>query len=261
MQFEMPVGFELQDDLDVSLNPEDYRDAPLPTPIHAGNYAGRIVKAGLKTLYEKPDEVVLVKDDNGVPTYPVIVIRELEVVRPEEFDGRKIFPQGFGQEFGTKPYMRTDYSTQERYPANNLADMLRSHDSSIAFRGLREGQQRLEQIMSEGGLFHFQIEWVAEDREFIKNEIEELKAALEDGRLGEDEFTKLSREVRYKKGRLEGMNKFIDPETGSLVPSWLGPSGEEVEARAFIKKWISLADLGKPGLKLGAKTVKGSKRR
>lgn len=248
----MPADLELQDDLEVSHNPEEYRDAPLPTPILAGNYAVRVKKSGLKRDFDDETKVVLVKNEDGVPTYPVIVINELEVARPEELGGRRIFPGSFGQEFGTKPYMEKDFNTGDEFPANNLAKMLRSYDASIPFQGLEDGLKTFQRITSEGGLFHVQIEWFAEDRNYIKEQIKQLQSALEEGRLSDEEFKKLAREVRYKQGRLEGMNKFV--QDGQLVPFWVGPSGEEIEARAYIKKFLSTAQR----IVLGPKKVRGS---
>jgi hypothetical protein len=250
--FEIPADLELQDDLEVAHNPDEYRDAPLPTPVLAGDYAVRIVKSGLKRDYEDETKIVLVKNDAGEPQYPIIVINELEIVKPEEFDGRKVFPMGFGQEFGTKPYMDRDFNTGETFPANNIAKILRSHDASLSFRGTNEGLKLVQRLSNEGSVFHVRIDWVAEDREYIKAQIDALKAALNDGAIDEETFKSKAREVRYKQGRLEGMNKFV--QDGQLVPSWVGPSGNEVEARAFIRKFLSTAQQ----IKLGVKKVKGS---
>jgi hypothetical protein len=252
--FEVPAGFEMVDDLDVALDPTEYRDQALPMPIFAGNYAVRVVKTGLKTEYENPGQVVLVKNEAGEAVYPIVVINELSVAKPEDLDGRKIFPMGFGQEFGTKPFTGKDFVTKEPYPRNYLAEILRSHDASLSFRGTRAGMQLFERIVNEGGLFHVRIDWVAEDRAYVKEQIKQILAARDDGQVSQDEANKLIKAARYVDGRLEGMNKFVDPTTGKLNPTWTGPSGEDVEAKAFIRQWISVADLER--YKLGPQKVR-----
>lgn len=252
MSFEMPAGVQLTDDLDVALDSNEYQDRQAPLPIFAGNYAVRIVKSGLKTEYQKPGTVVLVKNSQGVPTYPVIRLEELEVGKPEDFAGRRIFP-GF-QEFGTKPFERTDFTTGSKSPANNLSDMIRSSDDTISYRGLEAGLKVLERLIAEGALFHVQVDWLAEDRKWIGEEVKIVQAAIDAGEVSEEEGKKLMNKIRYKDGRLEGMKKFVISGQGgvkSLSPLWDGPSGESIEAKAIVKQFIPLSQLDR--YKLGAK--------
>ena len=252
--FDMPAGVALTDDLDVALDANEYQDRQAPLPIYAGNYAARIKKSSLKEEFGTKGVIVLVKNAAGVPTYPVIRIEELEIVKPEELDGRRVFP-GF-QEFGTKPFERTDFTTNPptKTPANNLSDMIRSVDSSLSYRGLEAGLSLFGRLVDEGALFHVQIDWLAEDRRWIGEQVKIVDAALQAGEITEEQAKTARNQARYKDGRQEGMKKFVVTGNGgtkTLSPLWTGPSGEDIEVKAVIKQFIPISQLDR--YKLGPK--------
>ena len=244
--FEMPAGVEFTDDFDVQLNPEEYQDQALPLPL-AGNFGVRIKKSSLKKEYEK--ETLVLVDGK----YPVIRIEELEIADPAALIGRRVFPF---QDFGTKPFERPLFpGSTDKLPANNLADILRSHDATISFRSLQDGLDTFSRLTAEGAIFYVQLDWLAEDRKWIGEQVKVVTAAAERGEITEQEAKDKLKEIRYKLGRREGKNNFkvVNPTTKevSFNPVFESPSGKEIEATSTIRKWISKNQLDK--FKLGAK--------
>lgn len=256
--FDLPADVTFADDLDVSHNPDDYRDPAPPLPLMAGIYGVRL-EAGLKRERDDQgnptDKIVLVKNSAGVPTYPVVEVKKVTVATPEDFANRVAFPY---QEFSTKPGTRKDFNAGgQEYPYNHLSDIIRSHDATMGYRGLEEGIRLLQSLITDGAVFHVKIDWRAEDRSWIGEQVKAVQAQLEAGEITEADAKKTMNEIRYKKGRLEGIAKFVQngPDGKVLVPEWEGPGGEMIPARPFIREWVSTLNLGKPGYKLGARKV------
>lgn len=241
--FDVPA-VQFADDLDVSMNPDEYVDKAPPPPVTGGYYGFRIVKGGLKKVYQKPDEIVLVDKK-----YPVIVIEQIEIVSPEDLpgiSGRSVFLQGFGQEFGTKPFERPDFVTGGKVPANNLADIIRSSEAgqSESFRGTEEGLRLFQRLVADQTIFHGEVEWTAQDSKWVGVEVRALDALVKAGELTQEAARERMNEVRYKLGRQDNQAKFKLP-TGGFAQTWTSPSGDEIEVRNFIKQFIPVSQLGK----------------
>ncbi len=241
----MPADMSFADDLDVQLDPNEYQDPSLPLPI-AGNFGVRIKKSDLKKVYGK-DEIVYVDGK-----YPVLRFSEVEIATPDTHAGRAVYLPFV--EFGTKPYMETDFNAGGvKLPANNLAKILRSHDATLGFRSLEEGLKTFEQLVNSGAVFHVQLDYIAEDRKWIGEQVKLITAMKERGSITEDDANAQMKDVRYKKGRKEGVRNFV--VGGQVVPMFESPSGELIQARTTIKRWISTAQLGDAGYKLGLNKV------
>jgi hypothetical protein len=260
-KFDFPANVEFTDDLDVSLNPEEYKDPAPPLPLMAGNYGVRLVEAGFKRKRDDQgnptDELVLIKDANDKPTYPVVEVRKIVVAAAgdgnDNLVGRSAYPF---QEFSTKPGTRRDFNMGgQEYPFNHLSAIIRAHDATIGYRGLNEGLNVLKSLLADGAIFYIRGDWKAEDRSWIREQVQTIDAQQEAGELTEEAAKKARNEVRYKKGVQEGIAKFVQngPNGKILVPSWTSPSGEEIEARFFIREFISTAQLSK--FKLGPRKI------
>lgn len=254
--FDIPADVTFVDDVDVSLNASEYVDPAPPLPLMAGVYGVRLTEAGMKRQRDEQgnptNQLVLKKDTNGTPKYPVIEVRKITVAAPEEVVGRVAFPY---QEFSTKPTVRKDFNAGgQEYPFNHLSAILRSTDATLNYRGLDEGLQLLKTLISDGAVFYVRVDWRAEDRGWIGEQVKAILAQKDAGEITEADANKALIEVRYKKGRLEGVAKFKNAD-GILVPEWIGPSGEEIPARPFLREFVSTLQLGKPGTKLGARKV------
>jgi hypothetical protein len=256
--FELPAGFQLTDDMDVAFDPSEYQVREAPLPVLAGIYGVRITKAGLKKVYGK-EETQLVKDENGVPKFPILVINEIEIAEPSDVEGvpvgRKVFPQGFGQEYGTKPFKRKDFGGREHL-VNNLADIIAATPSADSFRGTDEGLQLLQQYTAEGRIFYVELDWLARDGKYIGEQVKLIDAAKEAGRINEEEAKKALSEIRYRTGQQEGMRKFVESRpdgSKALNPMWESPSGETIEAKNTIRQFIAVSQLGR--FRLGPKKV------
>lgn len=246
------------DDLDVSHNPEEHHDPAPPLPLMAGIYGVRLTQTGFKRVRgdngERTDELVMVKNDAGVPTFPVIEVKQITVAKSNDADelvGRVAYPF---QEFSTKPTTKIDFNAGGmEYPYNALSAIIRSHDASLPFRGLNEGLALFKRLVSESSIFFVRIDWKAEDRAWVREQVKLVDALEEAGEISPEDAKKRRSEIRYKQGQLDGISKFKNKETGSLSGTWVGPSGEEIEARAYIKDWVSTEQLSR--YKLGPRKV------
>lgn len=249
--FDFPANMNIADDLDLGHNPEEYQDPALPLPLVAGRYGVRLTKAGLKRK----------RDDQGNPTeelvmvdgkYPVLVVASVQTVKPEDFGSKTAY---LFQEVTLKPGTKRDFNAGGvEMPYNPLAAIIRSHDATIGFRGLEEGIKILSGLLSDGAIFFTQIDWKAEDRQWLREQREALKAGVESGEVSEEERKARNKEI-YKQGQLDGFAKFVQTVDGVKVANaeWVGPSGETFEARPYIREWISTAQLSK--FKLGPRKV------
>jgi hypothetical protein len=238
--FDLPINAFTDVD-DVALDPSEYLDNQPVQPLVTGNYAFRIKGLSFRKAKKDSPELRLVDGK-----YPVLVLEQVEVVEPTR-------TVALYQDFGTKPFTRKDFGTGQERPANNVADILRSHDAALRFGSLSEGIQMIQEIAQSGGLFHAFFDWTAQDMDGAKEAVTAIKLAA--GAPADAQNKDLPEEVRkkvneaYGRFRLRGMKKFKNPATGIVVPIWTSPAGNDVEARVEIRNFISTNDLGK--VKLG----------
>lgn len=228
--FQEPVSFA--DDLDVACDAAEYVEgAQTPPPPDKGNYRSRITKWDYARVSKDDQSIRLTKNDAGVPTYPTIVIQEMELVEGVDRP-TKIFPY---QEFGLKPFKRKDFTTGLERPANNLADMLRSADATATFSNLGEGIELFKSYVASGALFGHKLDWVGKDIAFGKAQAEAVKEAAKTA--GQD---LQSKEVKdkvnacWKAATRKGQANFLNKTTGEYTHIYEGPSGDEIQARVEI---------------------------
>ncbi len=255
--FDFPSDVTFADDLDVALNSAEYRDPAPPLPLYAGNYGVKFTQVGLKRKRDEQrnptNELVLINNAVGVPTYPVIEIKQVTVVAPEDtpgVTGKVVYPF---QEFPTNPTTKRDFNAGgAEFPYNHLSAIIRSHDASINFGSLAEGLELFKTLSADGAVFYINLDWRAEDRKWIGEQIKAIDEQEKAGQLSAEEAKTLRGEIRYKKGRLEGFKKFV--VNGEVTTEWEGPSGDMIPARPFIRDFISTLQIGKP-YKLGPRRV------
>lgn len=251
VSFDFPANVNIADDLDLGHNPEEYKDPALPLPLMAGRYGVRLTKAGLKRKRDDQgnptDEIVMIEDK-----YPVLTVGAFQTVKPEDFGTKTAYPF---QEIVLKPGTRKDFNAGGiEMPYNPIAAIIRSHDATIGFTGLQEGLQLLQTLLSDGAIFFVQVDWKAEDRQWLREQRDALKADVEAGNI--DDATRKARNSEiYKLGQRDQFSKFVQTVNGvkAAVPEFTGPSGETFEARPYIREWISTAQLSK--FKLGPRKL------
>lgn len=236
-------NLQLVDDLDVSLDANDYVDPKPPAPIDAGNYGFRIKSMQLR---KKRDSEELELQDGK---YPIITIEMVEVVEPQE----NARPVALYQDFRTKPFERTDYSTGTKKMASALNDLIRSADATVSYNGLTEGLKTFEGLVASGAIFYARFDWTATDVEAAKEAVAEIEtAATQAGQdLKSPEVRKAVNDV-WKKFRTKGQSKFRN-KAGVVVPFIDAADGSTIPARVEIPMdgFISQNELER--VKLGPK--------
>jgi hypothetical protein len=247
--FDFPANVEFSDDMDVALDPSVYKDPAPPLPLMAGNYGVRFTQVGLKRVRkdrQPTEEVLLLKDAKGVPTYPVIELKQITVANAGDANVGMVGKTAYlFQEFRTNPTQKRDFNAGgQLYDYNALSAIIRSHDATLGYKGLSEGIKLFQSIVADGGIFFVNIDWRAEDSKWVREQVALIDKLQADGEISEAEGKTRRSDVRYKQGQLEGIKKFVG-EDGSLQTEWTGPSGEELPVRPYIRDFVSTAQIGK----------------
>lgn len=218
--------FIIEDDLKVD---ENYKVADSgPRPPLPGTYAFTTSKWGFRKNAD--GELVLWKDSQGNPRYPVIGLTTLEIVDPFEF-GRKVV---VFQDVSTKPFER------EGSMVSNAADLLRSFDAGVQAGNTSEVLAMLTDRLNDGqAVFKARLDYEAYDGEFAKAEIARAggKAALSPKELN----------AVYDRAKIRGAGRIAKSNAannrGDLpIHKWLGPSGNIVDAKPRITVFIPAND-------------------
>ncbi len=243
--------FDIQDDLEV--NPESYPDREirmkLPLP---GNYVVKPAAWGFRKK-KGTDELVLYKDSNGNPKYPVISLQSVEITDPFEH-GRKVV---VFQDIQTKPF------TREGKLASPVADVLRAFDAGLSTSGTGEVIREVTDRFQGQIEFRARIDYSAYDKQYAEKLIAAEGGADALKARGKDGWNKLN-EIYGKSAAVRGwkeiakQNKQRDPE-GKLnlgFNRWLGPSGAVVDARPVITVFYKSDDSVQIGPDKGTEVAK-----
>jgi len=221
---------QILDDLDVSVDQDDYVERQEPLPLPKGNYGFRIKTLDLKKEFGK--DTILLQDGK----YPVIVIQMIEIADA----GSETAMVGRGvplyQDVYTKPFPRTDRASGAETMVNSLGDLVRSADPSASFSGVKEGYKLLQSLASQGAVFYAPFDWVAKDGKAARENVEALENMAR--KNGEDLNSTAVRKARneiYGKFTRRGMKSFKN-EAGTIVPFIEGTSGEAIQARVEIPR-------------------------
>jgi hypothetical protein len=196
-QFSLSDLESIEDDLDVSMDPDTYQDQASPAPLVAGIYRGRVISHSKRM--EQDGSLRLVDGK-----FPIIILAGVELVEGVENPPRKVYPF---KEITTKPFERPFGSG--RY-ATALGDFTRAFDQTRGWNGTQEGIRLLLEYFESGQLFTASYNWSVYDKEFVEAAREQLGLV---GPQSEESAKKLLNAV-YKAARVEGMNNFPPLRSG-----------------------------------------------
>lgn len=217
--------FLLADDVELVMDATTSPPQAGPSPIAPGNYGLKLTSLKRRLNVDgKP----VTRTSKLVPGYnfPVYVIERVRVVEPVENERDLVLYQ----DLSTSPYLR------DGAPAGQLIDILRSYDKDAEFRTLQEGLDQLEAFVSEGRSFNAYVDWQGYDAEFAKAAIAEATALASGG------LSDIDKNNIYAKAKVKGYKKFPKHANGGYSHIWLGPTGNVVEGRAAISRYINAGD-------------------
>ena len=222
----------MADDLDVPYDADAYVDQSSPLPLAPGTYRFKALKISARK--DKAGQIVLA---DGI--YPTLVLEQVSVIEPVE----NARAASVWQDVRTKPQTRRDPRTGKDTHANDLFDLVRSYDATSGIDGIEGAKQRLQQHAEQGDSFRAEIGWEANDSDYVKAEFGKLEAL---GTSRKDVAKEVASAI-YNTARKRTKDFKIG---GVLVPSVLGPSGNMLEARAKIVRYIPSTELDSK-LKMG----------
>lgn len=217
------ANFELQDDLEVGVDPKTYVDQLNPAPPLPGNYTFKVLKAAWK-LKPNTNEVLMVDG-----RFPVFTLQQVEIVDPELFN-QKV---NLYQDFGTKPF-----ASGARQGSSPFGDLTRAFNVDQGWQGLEQGRELIQEYVETNQVFRATGNWVARDFEWVKEQIDELR--LPPANLRTNEERKQVNDL-YRAAELKGMKKFPSATradgTTYYVHLWKGvDGGKNLEARFELTK-------------------------
>lgn len=213
------ADLKLDDDLDISYNPETYAFQGNPAPPPAGNYNLRVKSYRVAQKDGQP-----IMEDGK---YPVLTIGTVEIVEAadEKLVGRTI---GLFHDIKTKPRPRQGIAVTD------LADVNAAFDQTRAWSGINAGVELLREFLDTNATFKVRLDWKAYDKTFA-----DAAFAAAGGR---DNMTKDEINAVYNQAGIRGMKKFPALDGGRFNHIWKGPSGEAVEARLYITRFYPSND-------------------
>jgi hypothetical protein len=226
--------FLMADDYELVMDPETYVEAAGPAPVAPGTYIARVSDGGLKVRKNKEGAPVT-RTSKLAPghNFPVYVIEGINIVEPTENE-RKVM---IFQDISLAPFLRN--GTQ---PTSTLGDILRSYDASVGFTRMNEGIDLWKEFVERNATFPIYLDWNAYDGDYARQAIEEATIAA-GGNLADKD-----RNAIYAKAKLRTFKKFPRQPNGRYSHIWTGPTGNVVEGRPYICRFISAAE---QNLKLG----------
>lgn len=200
---------ELNMDVDISVSgPDDYADNTVP-PLPQGTYAFRLVDWDFEPSKQQ-----------GKP--PAILVKQAEVAEGP-FEGRKVSYQRI---YAT-PFDRTDPSTGTTKKVSQLADFIRSVDSSFDTSNMTIHDVRdfLNKTKEERAIFKAKVDWEGFDSDYYSTK------AQEQGIAKGDYKSAAAKELR-KASTLRG-KQFSDGKPFATNPV----SGNKVEAKVKLSNF------------------------
>ncbi len=187
---------------------DGYQEELPPAPPKPGNYRLEIVECDLAK-----DDADNLRLDQG--KYPQLVLAKVRIVEPIE---RDLF---LFQRISSRPL-------KNRGGASRMADLVRAHDRDATWSDGRELFSRLNELVSEGKSFWAFLDWEAKDSGWLQNEAAKLGG-----------FDKIPVEEWERLGawKCVGQKNFPVDDRGRHMPVWKGPSQDQFEARATIRKF------------------------
>lgn len=221
--------FVLADDIELVMDPETFVEAAGPSPVAPGTYLLRVEDLKLR---KNKDGNPVTRTSKLAPghNFPVYVINSVTIVEPTENE-RKVM---LFQDISTAPFLRNGTT-----PVSQLMDILRSYDMSAGFTRLNEGIELWKEFVQQNRTFPAYIDWTAYDADYARTAIEEATIAA-GGNLADKDKNAI-----YAKAKARGYKKFPKLANGRYSHVWQGPTGNTIEGRATISRFISAGDVEK----------------
>jgi hypothetical protein len=216
--------FDIQDDL--NLDPAAYpaRDNT-PRPPLPGNYIFKTAKWQYRS--DKQGNMVLWKDGDGNPKYPVISLTTVEITDPFEF-GRKVV---LFQDIATAPFQR------EGKVASKAADLLQSFDANAVAGNTGEVLRQLTDLLNGGMEFASRLDYSGYDKVYAAQMVSELPA----------DATARQKNEAYAKAKIQGYKKILSANAAAGRPElpahkWVGPSGNVIDVQPVLTVFYASND-------------------
>lgn len=206
----------LTEPIALDYDPANYADQPsVPAPPVTGNYE---IKLGKYALKKRDGNLVLINGN------PLLTIYNFEIVEPAEFAGRKV--NSVFQDVFTSTFLR------DGKVASGLLDLIRAFDQTRGFSTVNAGLALLDELAGEGRTLKVKLDWTAQDRDYIN---EQIAAGVD-------------KKAAYKAGEIKSMFKFPKREDGKFNNIWGGIDGtKHIEAKPYIRQFFASLDTVKLG--------------
>jgi hypothetical protein len=136
---------------------------------------------------------------------------------------------GGDQDGRTARNIRVWTTTYERNgaKASQLGDLIRAIDDSAEWSTYAEAAQILQRAMDQGLTFRAKLKWEAFDLDWYRDQ-------------GGDTLTPKSKEQKdlRKQASVSGMANFRQAPDGTFLPEATGPSGNAIEARISLDRFV-----------------------
>lgn len=205
------IDFDINDNLEVN---DDYKgqsaNAKPPLP---GNYVFKVDKWQF-AKNRKTGELVLYKDADGNPKYPVVQLTTAEITDPMEF-GRKTV---LFQDVSSYPFER------EGKMVSRVADLLKSLNPSATATNTGDVLRQVSESLNAGTEFRAKLDYKAYDKAYAEALVAQLPP----------NHTRKQKNECYRKAEIRGFKKIAaanakagQPQLG--ITKWVGPSGAVVD--------------------------------
>lgn len=205
--------FQIDDNLDVT---GDYQGSGggTPKPPLPGNYMFKPAKWQFRKT--KDGQLLLYKDKQGNPRYPVISLTTVEITDPMDAARTVVL----FQDVSSNPFER------EGKMVSRVADLLKAINQEAVAANTGEVLQQLSDALNAGGEFRARLDYKAYDKSFAQEQVANLPSG----------HTKEQKNECYRKAEIRGYKKIRAanaangrPELG--ISRWLGPSGMVVDVQ------------------------------
>lgn len=206
------MDFVIEDDLGVG---EEYPTQDVgPKPPLPGNYRIKIDKWGVRR--DKAGNVILWKDANGTPTYPIIGLTTAEIVEPID-NARKVV---LFQDVPSSLFQR-DGKT-----ASRAGDLLAAFENAPATSNTGETLKALSEFLNGGMELTVRLDYQGYDKDAAAAFVKALPPGA----------TNREKNQAYDKAKIRGYKKIAAANAKAGKPQaqphlWVGPSGNVIECR------------------------------
>lgn len=217
----MEYTFDIDDDLQVG---EDYESTSQPRPPLPGNYLFKPGKWDFRKT--KSGELVLYRDNQGNPKYPVIGLATVDIVDPID-NARTV---AVFADIASNPFERNGQMS------SGAADLMRSMNAEATARNTSEVLSQVTEGLAAGQEFRARLDYTAYDKAYADQLLAEI-----------DPNDRKAKNEAYRKAQIRGYKKIqqanVRAGKGELgIYKWVGPSGAVVDVRPALTVFYGAGD-------------------